>query len=249
MADSPTSTATAEANSQPPEPENPGPQSNQPDFSPPSSSQSPFPSILVNPNPTLPSSIISPPQPPSIQSYAPPQISTVPPTAPPSFRPVAPPVPVPTTPSTTEDPHDPQFLSPPPHRYLFDLRHRNGCDVGGCVVGHGCGCVVASVVLGGIGDGDGAGNGCDVGGCVVGHGWFALTVEIILYIDLSGIYFIYSTKTHLCSTTENTCTAVFKNLLRKVLYLFRSLCLKFFAPSLFSGCERPPEARGCAFGN
>ncbi|KAA8533138.1 hypothetical protein F0562_033329 [Nyssa sinensis] len=98
MADSPASTATAEPNSQPPEPENPGPQSNQPDFSPPSSSQFPSPSVPVNPNPTLPPSIISPPQPPSIQSYAPPQISTVPPTAPPSFRPVAPPVPVPTTP-------------------------------------------------------------------------------------------------------------------------------------------------------
>ncbi|KAA8547432.1 hypothetical protein F0562_003704 [Nyssa sinensis] len=39
-----------------------------PDFSPPSSSQSPSPSVPVNPNPTLPSSIISPSQPPSIQS-------------------------------------------------------------------------------------------------------------------------------------------------------------------------------------
>ncbi|KAA8546320.1 hypothetical protein F0562_002941 [Nyssa sinensis] len=113
----------------------------------------------------------------------PPQISTVPPMAPPSFRPVAPPVPVPTTSPTTEDPHDPQFLFPPPHRHLFDLRHRNGCDVGGCVVGHGWfsipmwsitvvasmvgGRVVASVVSGGIGDDDGADNGCDVGGCVV----------------------------------------------------------------------------------
>ncbi|KAA8537995.1 hypothetical protein F0562_027425 [Nyssa sinensis] len=34
--------------------------------------------------------------------------------------------------------------------------------------------VVASMVLGGIGDGDGAGNGCDVGGCVVGHGWYGV---------------------------------------------------------------------------
>uniref|UniRef100_A0A5B7BM64 Putative Nucleotide-binding, alpha-beta plait n=2 Tax=Davidia involucrata TaxID=16924 RepID=A0A5B7BM64_DAVIN len=98
MADNPTSSATAEPNSQSPDPENPVPQSNQADPSPPSSSSSPSTSVPVNPNPTLPPSIISPPQPPSIQPYAPPQISTVPPTAPPSFRPVAPPVPVPTAP-------------------------------------------------------------------------------------------------------------------------------------------------------